>query len=165
MGGLLLKATKGENMKNTIYSIMVASLALGWGTSAVQAKDKEKMDQPTPRAEQKESQNELEKRTRDINQAARKGDRTETALHAISVETGVPLERIREMHKKHSDAGVGGILNACVLADETKKDPEGFFKKHLEGKDWPAIARDNNVSTDKLIIRLDHLDRALGTGK
>jgi hypothetical protein len=88
----------------------------------------------------------------------------EAALRAISVETGVPMERVRTMHQKHPEAGVGGILNACVLADETKVDPEDFFKQHLNGKNWNAIATDHHVSTEKLMVRLDHVDRYLANG-
>ena len=52
---------------------------------------------------------------------------------------------------------------ASVLADETKKPPESFLQTHDSGKSWETIASDNNVSLDKLDLRLNHVQSSVGT--
>jgi hypothetical protein len=138
-------------MRKLVFTAMLATLALGLNTSVFGA------DKP--------ARQELDEHTHAINQLAEKGDRTKLALHDISVETGVPMEQIQSMHEHHPDAGPAGIMNACVLADNTKKSPEQFLEKHINGKSWVAIAKDNNVSLDKLNERLDRLERTLATDK
>jgi hypothetical protein len=52
----------------------------------------------------------------------------------VATETGVPIERVRAMHKNHPKVQAAGILVACVLADETKKTPDSVLKQHDAGK-------------------------------
>lgn len=137
-------------MRKVLFTA-IATLALGLNMSALAA------DHPAKR--------ELDDHTTAINELATKGDRMQLALHEISVETGVPLEEVRKMHQNHPDAGPAGIMNACVMADNTKKTPEDFLKKHINGKGWAAIARDNNVPLDKLNERLDRMENALAADK
>lgn len=138
-------------MRKFIVTAMLGTLALGLNLNALAA------DRPAKR--------ELDDHTKAVNELATHGERMQLALHQISVETGVPLEEVRKMHQGHPDAGPAGIMNACVLADNTKKTPEDFLRKHLDGKGWAAIAKDNNVPLEKLNERLDRLENALATDK
>lgn len=138
-------------MRKLIFTAMLATLALGLNMSTLAA------DKPARR--------ELDEHTKAVNELATKGDRMQLALHEISVETGVPMEEVRAMHQRHPDAGPAGIMNACVLADNTKKAPEDYLKKHLEGKGWAAMAKDNNVSLEKLNERLDRMENALASDR
>ena len=80
----------------------------------------------------------------------------------MSVETGVPLPQVESLHKHHEDTGPAGVLVACVMADETKRDPDYFIKKHIDGgKNWADIARENKVPIERLNEKLDNLEKAL----
>lgn len=150
-------------MRKSIYKILVAGVVLS-SIGPLHAADKDRRDRKDAIAASEASRDMLDDRARDLNRVVDREKNMDTALKYISVETGVPEERVRDMHKRHPDAGPAGILNACVLADETKKEPEDFLKHHVAGKGWAALARDNNVSLDKMTVRLDHLERALNTG-
>jgi hypothetical protein len=108
------------------------------------------------------SKDELERRARSINRAAEKEAVFKKALHHVSIETGVPESRVQEQHRRNPEMGLAGILMANVMAAETKKEPSEFIKQRKGGKGWSAIARANNVSIDKLTLRLDNLDKAIG---
>jgi hypothetical protein len=108
------------------------------------------------------SKDELEQRTKALNRAAEKESLFKQALHHVSIETGVPESTVETQHRRNPDMGLAGIMNANVLAAETKKDPSEFIKQRKAGKGWAAIARANNVTLDKLRSRLDNLDRAIG---
>ncbi|HET7626369.1 MAG TPA: hypothetical protein VFM25_14015 [Verrucomicrobiae bacterium] len=103
----------------------------------------------------------LENRINQINQDSKR-EGINVTLQRISTETGVSLDQVKSLHKNHSNVGPGGLMIACVLADETRKTPEQFLKNHTNGKNWGALARANNVSIDKLTQRLDRLDKAIG---
>src|SRR2546422_166988 len=133
-------------MTKTMFTILTAGV-LTFGAGAYAA------DQNTKDA--------FERKAANVNEVARRADKLPVALHAISVETGVPEDRLREMHKKNPDAGPAGILIASVMADETKQPPEKFLRSHVEGKSWEAIAHDNHVTLKKVNDRLDHLEKAV----
>jgi hypothetical protein len=86
------------------------------------------------------------------------------ALHAISVETGVPEDQVKTLQQSHSDAGAGGVLVASVLADETKQAPETFLQSHAGGKSWDTIAGDNRVAPDKINRRFNKVQSFIGAG-
>ena len=138
-------------MKKSIFSFMVATLVFSSGFGVALGQDKAAREQ-------------LETRTHEVNQTAKKQG-MDLSLQRISTETGVPLEQVQAMHKKHSDVGAGGLMIACVLANETKKAPEEFLKKNAGGKSWAALAKENNVSVNKLNERLSRLENAIGTEK
>jgi hypothetical protein len=98
-----------------------------------------------------------------LNETVKKKSSMKTALHGVSVETGVPLATVESMHKHHPDTGPAGILVACVLADETKKPAEQLVKKHEDGKTWAEIARENKVPVEKLDRKLDNLEKFLAS--
>jgi hypothetical protein len=83
------------------------------------------------------------------------------AMHDVSVETGVPLDQINHMRDQHPDAGAAGIMIACTIADNAKGSPESYLNRHVNGKGWAAIARDNNVPLEKINTRLDKLEKYL----
>lgn len=151
-------------MKKSIFKLITAGLLLGsMSIGPARAADRYR---PTGRApndyrHSQSARHDLGTRTKDINRSANSPEMRQAALHNISVETGVPLDRVRAMHERHSDAGVAGIMNACVMADETKRSPEFFLKEHLNGKSWALLARDYNVPLGKLDTRLDHLQNEL----
>ncbi len=138
-------------MRKSINSVLIAVLSLGLNLGTLAAENKGANDQ-------------LETHARRVNKQADKPGMMNVALERISTETGVPLDRVQAMHKDHAEAGAAGILMANVMADETKKSPEDFLKKHLSGKSWAEIARDNKVPADKLDVRLNHLESALTSG-
>ena len=86
------------------------------------------------------------------------------AIHDVSVETGVPLEKLQRMHDNHPDAGAAGIMIACTIADSAKGNPETYLSRHINGKGWAAIARENDVPLEKINDRLSKLEHDLGSG-
>jgi hypothetical protein len=112
-------------------------------------------------AADKEDLDHLEKRVKQLNSLAAKPGREEVALKRISTETGVPEASVRRQHGRHPDIGLGGLMIANVLANETKKLPEVFLKQRAGGKKWLAIAKENKVSVDSLNERLDRLAKAV----
>jgi hypothetical protein len=137
-------------MRTLAFSAVTAFVLMGWSAGAVRGEDREA--------------DRLNSRVHEVNDAAKKKGMMPVALHAVSIETGVPREQVEALHKRFSEVGPAGLLLSCVLAAETKKQPEYFVKKHNSGDGWGAIARDNKVSPQKLIERLDHVDRALASG-
>jgi len=134
-------------MRKFLY---VIAAVVSLGITAVQA-------QPGQKAQ-------LDDRVRTLNSMADKKGDFKIALHDVSVETGVPMEKLQQMHDQHRDAGPGGIMVACVLADDTKKTPEHFLASHAEGgHSWASIARENNVPLERLNGRLDRLQHDLSS--
>jgi hypothetical protein len=107
---------------------------------------------------------EFERRVGRINTMAEKPGMKDTALQRISTETGVPIENVRNQHKRHPETGITGLLIANVLANETKKAPAVFLKQHAGGKKWLTLARENNVTLDKLNDRLERFQKAVSGG-
>jgi len=102
-----------------------------------------------------------EKRVKQINALGNKPGMEKVALQRVSSETGVPIEKVQNQFKRHPEVGAAGLLLANVMADETKKAPESFLQQRDKGKKWLAIAKENNVSVDKLNERLDRFEKAL----
>src|SRR5438045_7065096 len=98
-------------MKKIAISVLAAGLVLSWGTVAFAAENKT-----------------FDQKADDLNAMAKSGEKFNAAIHAISVETGVPEDRLLDMHKQHPQAGPAAILNASIMADETRKPPEVFLK-------------------------------------
>jgi len=134
-------------MKTLIVSAVLWALGLCL-ISPVAAADKQQLDQ-------------FDKRVSDINAMASKPAKTDLALQRISTETGMPVDRLKQQHQKHPDIGPAGLMVANVLADETKKGPEVFLSQKAAGKKWVNIAKENKVSVEKLIERLDRLEKAI----
>jgi hypothetical protein len=141
-------------MKNTVSTLLVTSLVLA--TTATYAQDR-----ATKKAEARSearSEAQFDTRAHALNMSVEKNGTLKDAIHAVSVETGVPEAKIEAMHKKHPKAGPTGILAACVLADETKKDPDRYLTRSAGGRSWTEIAADNNVPIEKLNVRLDRVE-------
>src|SRR4051812_9877401 len=140
---------KGEIvMRKLIYTLLCGTVALGLTAGFVQGQERRAKD-------------ELDDRAQTVNALADKRGGMREALHDVSIETGVPMEELQAMRDKHPDVGPAGILIASVLADNTKKPAEQFLSRHVNGKGWAAIARDNDVPLDKINERLSHLEREL----
>jgi hypothetical protein len=71
------------------------------------------------------------------------------------------MEQLQRMRDAHPDAGAAGLMIACVIADNAKGSPETYLSRHINGKGWAAIARDNNVPLEKINVRLDKLEKSL----
>jgi hypothetical protein len=140
---------KGEVMRKLMYSLLVATVSLGLTAGLARGQS---------RASERD---ELDSRAQTVNSLADRRGGMKEAVHAVSVETGVPMDEVQRMHEKHPDAGAAGIMIACVIADNAKGAPEGYLSRHVNGKGWAAIARDNNVPLDKINARLDKLERDL----
>jgi len=136
-------------MRKLMYSLMVATLSLGLTAGFTYGQD---------RGSQKD---ELESRAHDVNQLADRHGGMKEAVHSVSVETGVPQDQLQHMRDQHPDAGAAGLMIACVIADNAKGSPERYLDRHVNGKGWASIARENNVPLDKINVRLDKLQRAL----
>lgn len=139
---------KKRVMKKIAFSVLAAGLVFSWGTGALAAENKT-----------------FEQKADDLNTTAKSGEKFNAAIHAISVETGVPEERLMDMHRQHPQAGPAAILNASILADETKQPPEVFLKHHQNGIRWEDIARKNHVPIEKLDSRLNRVQHYVATGK
>jgi hypothetical protein len=140
-------------MKNLTFCIAIAAgILFNTGLNPAMAADKSATDSLQTKMEQ-------------LNTATSSSEKMDTALQRIATETGVPIERVRAMHKNHPNTHAAGILAACVLADETKKSPDTFLKQHDAGKDWSSIAEANNVSVDKLSARMERLQQSLNEAK
>ena len=139
-------------MRKWTNSLLIAALSLGLTAGLARGQS---------RAAEKD---ELESRARTVNALADKRGGMRDAMHDVSVETGVPQEQIQRMRDQHPDAGAAGIMIACTIADNAKGSPEAYLSRHVNGKGWAAIARDNNVPLDKINGRLDKLERDLSTG-
>jgi len=136
-------------MRKWMYSVMVATLSLGLTAGLAYGQD---------RGSQKD---ELETRAHDVNNLADRHGGMKEAVHSVSVETGVPQDQLQRMRDKHPDAGAAGLMIACVIADNAKGSPEAYLNRHVNGKGWASIARDNNVPLEKINVRLDKLQRDL----
>lgn len=134
-------------MRKLMYSLFVAALSLGMTAGFANGQS---------------SRQELDGRARDVNSLADQHGGMRAAIHDVSVETGVPMDRVQKMHDSHPNAGAAGILIACVLADNTKQPAERFLDRHHDGRSWASIARENNVPLDKINHKLDNLQRELG---
>jgi hypothetical protein len=134
-------------MRRLMYSLLVATVSLGITTGIARAQGSQK--------------DELESRAHTVNSLADKRGGMKDAMHDVSVETGVPLDQINHMRDQHPDAGAAGIMIACTIADNAKGSPESYLNRHVNGKGWAAIARDNNVPLEKINTRLDKLERYL----
>jgi stringent starvation protein B len=137
-------------MKKSAINVLITTFAVSLGLSVATAADKVEVDH-------------LNARSHQVNAIAKTPGMRDTAFHDISVETGVPLDEVRALYTRHPGEGVGGVLIACAISDETKKAPEKFMDIRATGKTWPAIARDNGVRMEKLNDRLDHLEKALNS--
>ncbi|HSU55422.1 MAG TPA: hypothetical protein VLT36_15305 [Candidatus Dormibacteraeota bacterium] len=135
-------------MKSSIISAFVGILAVGVWTASLSA-------QPKAEAER------LDARAKEINQLAKKPGNMKLAYQTVSTETGIPVERLQELHKAHEDIGPAGLMISGVLADNTKKTAAQFIEAHEQGKSWTEIAHNNKVPVDKLNERLDRLAKSL----
>ena len=136
-------------MRYTVITAMALGGFLGWASAAARAADEETVREH------------FEQRVQQINRQTAKADALDTALHHISVESGVPEDQVREQHRRNPRMGAAGLLLANVLSAETRKEPDYFIKQRAEGKRWLALARENNVPIENLNRRLDSLEKAI----
>ena len=135
-------------MRKLMNSLLIAAVSLGMTAGFVRG-------QPGAREE-------LDSRAHSVNDLADRHGGMREAIHDVSVETGVPMDRVQRMHDEHPNAGAAGILIACVMADNTKEPAERFLERHQHGRSWASIARESNVPLDKINYKLDNLQRELG---
>jgi hypothetical protein len=139
-------------MKKLMYTLLVATVSFGLTANLARGQG---------RASERQ---ELDNRAQTVNDLASRRGGTRDALHDVSVETGVPLDRVQRMHDEHPNAGAAGIMIACVLADNTKASPNQFLDQHKNGRSWASIARENNVPLEKINAKLDNLEHELNGG-
>lgn len=136
-------------MRKWMNSLLIATVSLGLTAGLA-------------RGDERNAKDELDSRAHTVNALADKHGGMKEAMRDVSVETGVPEAQIQRMHDQHPDAGAAGIMIACTIADNAKGAPEAYLSRHVNGKGWAAIARDNNVPIDKINVRLDKLEHDLG---
>jgi hypothetical protein len=145
-------------MKKIITMAAMGALAMTLASTA------RAEDRATARTETKVEKKDFDARVHDLNAAVQRNKTETDALHGVSVETGVPEEKVRTMHKNHPKVGPAGILVACTISDETKQDPGTYMKRFEDGKNWTSQARDNRVPLEKIDSRLDHLQGYIDKG-
>jgi hypothetical protein len=107
----------------------------------------------------------LDSRVKDFDARTKKSDvLMRDSLHAVSVETGVPEDRVIAMHQKHPNAGPAHLLLACVMADKTHRAPEYYLDDKMNGKSWVKIAQADGVSLNELDSRLARLEKHVDLG-
>jgi len=136
-------------MKRLLFTAITSSIVLGLSLTSLPAADKD------------DQQAHFKKRVDQINDAAKDPKVMDLAVKQISVQTGVPVEKVRTHHERHPNMGAAGLLLANVMAAETKKAPATFLKERQSGDEWLAIARENKVAIDKLNVRLDNVWKAI----
>ena len=109
-------------------------------------------------------ENQLHQLQKQINEGTKTTQQWETAMHTISVQTGVPRDQLRTLRQNYPTVEPAAVLIASVLADETKKAPEAFLKQHIAGQTWVQIAQNNKVPLDKIVARLERIQQALAAG-
>ena len=119
---------------------------------------------PAPAQAASDSENQLHQLQKQINDGTQTTPQWETAMHTISVQTGVPRDQLRSLRQKYPTVEPSAVLIACVLADHTKKAPEEFLKQHIAGQTWVQIAGNNKVPLDKIDERLQRVQQALAAG-
>src|SRR5690349_1546397 len=101
-------------MRKFMYSLIVAAVSLGLTGGIAQGQG---------RAAERD---ELDSRADTVNRLADQRGGMKEAIHDVSVETGVPVDKLQKMHDQHPDAGAAGLMIACTIADNAKGDPEGY---------------------------------------
>lgn len=104
---------------------------------------------------------EYEARVKKINAMAEKPGKMKVALQRIATETGVPVDRVENQHKKNPEMGAAGIMLANVMHNDTRKPPGEFIEQRKSGKKWLVIAKENKVPIDRLNDRLERLEKAI----
>lgn len=135
-------------MRKLIYSLCVATVSLGLTAGLARGQT---------------ARDELESRAQNVNSLADRHGGMREAIHDVSVETGVPQEKLQRMHDQHPDAGPAGLMIASVIADNAKGNPEQYLSRHMNGRGWGSIAHENNVPLDKINNKLANLERELGS--
>lgn len=136
-------------MKKLMYTLLAATISFGLTANVARGQERAR------------ERGELDNRAQTVNDLASRRGGTRDALHDVSVETGVTIDRVQRMHNDHPNAGAAGIMIACVLADNTKSSPNQFLDQHKNGQSWASIARQNNVPLDKINAKLDNLEHEL----
>ena len=108
-----------------------------------------------------DQQSHFKRRVEQINDAAKDKEVMQLAIKHISVETGVPADKVRVHHERHPNMGAAGLLLANVMAAETKKPPATFLNERQTGDSWLAIAKEHKVGIEKLTVRLDNVWKAI----
>jgi hypothetical protein len=96
----------------------------------------------------------LEKKIAAINAAAKHGE--DVVLERISKETGVAIEKLREL-KGESGLGFGELLVATEIAAASGKTFADVVAEFKAGKGWGSIAADSNVELGGLIKSTGHV--------
>jgi len=137
-------------MKNVILTLVVASMMMTLaGTS--RADDRNRA-----------TKEDLDDRIHSLNETAKKNHAENAAMHGISVETGVPMEKLRAIVERRK-VSPAGLMVACVIADNTKEDPEYVVRK-ASSKTWAALVREYGVPYDKVERRLARLETYIRSG-
>jgi hypothetical protein len=108
------------------------------------------------------SKADLDDRIHSLNETTKRNHAEHAALHGISVETGVPLEQLRAIEARRR-VSPAGLMVACVIADNTKEDPDRIVRKASD-KTWAALAREYGVPYDKIERRLARLETYIRSG-
>jgi len=137
-------------MKKLLFALITSTIGLALGCGPVRAADKD------------DATTHFKKRVTQINDATVKDPEVmQLAIKHISVETGVPIEKVRLHHQRHPNMGGAGLLLANVMAAETKEPPATFLRERQSGEQWLAIAREHKVPIEKLNVRLDNVWKAI----
>ena len=137
--------------KQIFTALTVVGMALAWN--------------PAPARAASAPENQLHQLQQQINDGTKTTQQWETAMHTISVQTGVPRDQLRTLRQNYPTVEPSAVLISGVLADETKKAPEAFLKQHIAGQTWVQIAKNNKVPLEKIDERLQRIQQALAAGE
>jgi len=136
-------------MRITKITVIASALALSGLLSSARADDVIRRD----------SHRDLDRAAASISKEARRMRVENDALHTVSVETGVPAPKTHQMLDRWSDAGVGGVMIACTIADYTKRDPNYYMERRFhDHQPWDKIIADTGVPFEKVDRKLAKLD-------
>src|SRR5678809_191719 len=103
-------------MRATKYTLTALAFAMATAIGTSRADDLSRRD----------AHRDIDHAANSVSKEIRRMKAQDDANHVISVETGVPTSKIHRMHDHWSDAGAGGMMIACSVADYTRQDPENY---------------------------------------
>jgi hypothetical protein len=136
-------------MRATKYTLAALAFAIATAIGTSRADD----------VIRRNSHRDLDRTASTISKEARSMRNERDALHAVSVETGIPTPKGQEMLDRWESAGVGGVMIACTLADYSKRDPNYYMERRFhDHQSWDRIVADSGVPFEKVDRKLARLD-------
>ena len=135
-------------MRATKYTLAALAFAVATTIGTSHADDLTRRD----------SHRNLDRTASSISKEAHKMRNESGALHAVSVETGIPTSKAKEMLDRWDGAGVGGVMIACTIADYSKRDPNYYMERRFhDHQSWDRLVADSGVPFENVDRKLSRL--------